>query len=160
MNVGFIGLGRMGSRMAQRLIEAGHELTVFDAVPAKADLPGARTARNTRELGACDAVLMSVTDGQAVLAALQGPDGLLAGAHSGLLLIELTTIGVADSQRVAELCQAAGVDYVRSPLLGTLDSAESGHLTALISGPEKAIERARHLLSHLCAAQHELGPAE
>ena len=103
---------------------------------------------------------MSVTDGQAVLSALQGPDGLLAGAHSSLLLIELTTIGVADSQRVAELCQAAGIDYVRSPLLGTLDSAESGHLTALISGPEKSIERARHLLSHLCAVQHELGPGE
>jgi 3-hydroxyisobutyrate dehydrogenase/2-hydroxy-3-oxopropionate reductase len=160
MKLGFIGLGRMGRRMAQRLVDAGHELNVFDAVAAKADLPGARTAACPRELGTCEAVLMSVTDGTAVLAALQGPDGLLAGAKPGLLLIELTTIGVADSERVAALCAPKGLDYVRSPLLGTLDSAASGRLTALMSGPEGAIDRAHPIMAELCQEQHYLGPTE
>jgi 3-hydroxyisobutyrate dehydrogenase-like beta-hydroxyacid dehydrogenase len=161
VKVGFIGLGRMGSRMAQRLLDAGLDLAVYDAMPERAAaLTGARPVAAPRELGPCEAVLVSVTDGAAVLSALEGPGGLLSEARPDLLLIELTTIGVADSARVADACLAAGVRYVRSPLLGTLDSAAAGKLIALVSGPSEAAVAAAPLLAHLCAEQRYLGPGD
>src|SRR5262249_27003457 len=136
--IGFIGLGRMGSRMAKRLLEADLQLTVFDADRARAQelvTQGANVGESPRAVAAgSEAVITSVTDGVAVLALLSGEDGLLAGAPPNLLLIEMSTIGVEDSRRVATACAAAGLRYVRAPVLGTLDAAEEGSLNALISG--------------------------
>jgi 3-hydroxyisobutyrate dehydrogenase-like beta-hydroxyacid dehydrogenase len=161
MKIGFAGLGRMGGRMAQRLIDASLDVSAYDAVPGKAAaLSGARPVQSPGELAECEAVLTSVTDGPAVMSLLAGPGGLLAKAKPGLLLVELTTIGVADSERVAAACEPAGVRYVRSPLLGTLDSVATGKLIALVSGPPEAAAAARPLLAHLCAEQRYLGPAE
>jgi 3-hydroxyisobutyrate dehydrogenase len=162
--IGFIGLGRMGQRMAGRLLDADLQVTVYDVVGEKAsDLGrrGAQVARSPREVAASsDAVFTSVTDGPAVLAALNGSDGLLAGAAANLLLIEMSTIGVEDSREVARACEAAGVRYVRSPVVGTLDAATGGTLRALLSGPRDAVDDAIPLLEHLTAERRYLGPAE
>jgi 3-hydroxyisobutyrate dehydrogenase-like beta-hydroxyacid dehydrogenase len=156
-----IGLGRMGRRIAARLLGAGLLASVYDIDPAKAEGLDARQASSAKDaVAGAEAAVTMVTDGPAMLAALEGSNGLLAGAERGLLLIDMSTIGVDDSRRVASLCEAAGVRYVRSPVLGTLPSAEAGQLTALTSGPRDAVEAAQPYLRHLCSRQHYLGPAE
>lgn len=156
-----IGLGRMGSRIALRLLQAGLEVAVYDVETAKTAALGGGAASSAREAAAgAEAAITMVTDGQALLAALGGQEGLLAGAAPGLLLIDMSTIGLNDSKHVAEACEAADVRYVRSPVLGTLPSVEAGQLTALVSGPKEAAEEAQPLLAHLCAQQHYLGAGE
>ena len=153
--IGFIGLGRMGSRMAARLLGAGLSLTVYDVVDARARvLAGALVAGSPREVAErSEAVFSMVTDGPAVLS-------LLDGWPSGVLHIDTTTIGVADSRRVAERCSELGVRYVRSPVLGTLEAAEAGALVALVSGPRASVDLALPLLKHLSQRQVYLGEAE
>jgi len=162
--VGFVGLGRMGQRMARRLLEADLQVTVYDiAADRGAELArdGAQVATSPRETAVgAGAVITSVTDGPAVLAVLSGPDGILAGAEANLLFVDMSTIGVEDSRQVAALCEAARVQYVRSPVLGTLDVATAGNLTALISGPREAVDAALPLLEHLIGRHHYMGPAE
>jgi 3-hydroxyisobutyrate dehydrogenase-like beta-hydroxyacid dehydrogenase len=162
--VGFIGLGRMGQRMATRLLDAGLQLTVYDVDGEKSGILGRRGAQIAalpRAVASeADAIISSVTDGPAVLDAMMGPDGLLAGASSELLFIEMSTIGVDDSRQVAAACEAAAVRYVRSPVLGTIDAAAGGTLNALISGPRAAVDDALPLLAHLTAQHTYLGPAE
>jgi 3-hydroxyisobutyrate dehydrogenase-like beta-hydroxyacid dehydrogenase len=145
----------MGSRMAGRLLSAGLSLTVYDAVPGRADLlSGAFAASSPREVAErSEAVFSMVTDGPAVLS-------LLDGWPSGILHIDTTTIGVADSLRVAERCLELGVRYVRSPVLGTLEAAEAGGLVALVSGERSAFEAALPLLQHLSREQRYLGSGE
>jgi 3-hydroxyisobutyrate dehydrogenase len=153
--IGFIGLGRMGSRMAARLLAAGYSLTVFDAVPGRAEvLAGAGVARSSREVAErSEALFTMLTDGPAVLS-------LLDGWPEGLLYIDTTTIGVADSARVAERCAEMGVAYVRSPVLGSLEAAAAGALVALVSGPRSAAAEALPLLKHLSQRQIYLGGGE
>jgi 3-hydroxyisobutyrate dehydrogenase-like beta-hydroxyacid dehydrogenase len=162
--VGFIGLGRMGQRMARRLLEADLQVSVYDIDPERASElghDGARIAASPREAAEhAQAVITSVTDGPAVLAVLSGPDGILASAKDELLFIDMSTIGVQESRMVDQLCSAAGVRYVRAPVLGTLDVAASGSLTALLSGPREAVDAALPLLEHLIARHHYMGPAE
>jgi 3-hydroxyisobutyrate dehydrogenase-like beta-hydroxyacid dehydrogenase len=130
--IGFIGLGRMGQRMASRLTDAGFQLTGFDVDMTKADAlrsRGAIVAQSPADLASQSvAVITSVTDGLAVLRALSGPAGLLSTAAPGLLLIEMSTIGVDHSRQVAEACGEAGVRYVRAPVLGALGAAAGGTL--------------------------------
>jgi 3-hydroxyisobutyrate dehydrogenase-like beta-hydroxyacid dehydrogenase len=153
--IGFIGLGRMGSRMAGRLLSAGYALTVYDAAPGQTEsVSGASVASNPREVAErSEAVFTMVTDGPAVLS-------LLDGWPSGLLHIDTSTIGVVDSARVAERGAALGLRYVRSPVLGTLEAAAAGALVALVSGPRPAVDAALPLLAHLSRQQRYLGQAE
>jgi 3-hydroxyisobutyrate dehydrogenase len=145
----------MGSRMAGRLVAAGYSLSVYDAAPGRADaVSGAAAATSPREVAErSEAVFTMVTDGPAVLS-------LLDSWPSGLLHIDTSTIGVADSAQVAERCSALGVEYVRSPVLGTLEAAEAGGLVALVSGERSAVDRALPLLKHLSREQRYLGSGE
>jgi 3-hydroxyisobutyrate dehydrogenase len=100
-----------------------------------------------------EAVFTMVTDGPAVLSVLEE-------FQPGLLHIDTSTIGVADSARVAEQCAKLGVRYVRSPVLGTLEAAEAGALVALVSGERSAVDDALPLLKHLSREQRYLGTGE
>jgi 3-hydroxyisobutyrate dehydrogenase-like beta-hydroxyacid dehydrogenase len=152
---GFIGLGRMGSRMAGRLLAAGLPLIVYDQVLDRANsLEGAVQAGSPREVAdGAEAIISMVTDGPAVLS-------LLNDWPPELLFVDMSTIGVADSQRVAERCAKMQVRYVRSPVLGTLEAAEAGALTALVSGRQEDVEAARPLLTPMTQKQIYLGPGE
>src|SRR5919199_60624 len=95
-SIGFIGMGHMGSHMAQRLLHAGYPLTVYDRTREKAQEMGqwgARVAQTPRELAAgCQVVMASVTDDKAQKEVMFGPDGALAGVHSGSIVIDLSTV--------------------------------------------------------------------
>jgi 3-hydroxyisobutyrate dehydrogenase len=88
-----------------------------------------------------DVILTMLSDGDAVLAAMEGPDGALAGAGAGATWLQASTIGLEATSRCAELAEGAGLVFVDAPVLGTKKPAEEGQLVILGSGPEEARER-------------------
>ncbi|MGH2514686.1 MAG: NAD(P)-dependent oxidoreductase, partial [Ktedonobacterales bacterium] len=105
--VGFIGLGHMGSAMAQRLLDAGYPLTVYDRTQARAQRvgqQGASVAQAPTDLAArCDVVMVCVTDDaaqQQVMFGQDGHDGVLAGIRDGAIIVDLSTVSPGASRRL------------------------------------------------------------
>src|SRR5437016_849781 len=103
-SIGFIGMGHMGSHMAQRLLDAGYQVTVYDRTKKKAQvvgLRGAQVVKTPKDLGAdCQIVMACVRDDRAQGEVMFGPDGALAGVHGGLILIDLSTVSPYASSRL------------------------------------------------------------
>lgn len=150
MKIGFVGVGRMGGPMARNLARAGHELIVFDvndAALASAGGIGMQPAASAAEIAAgTEAVFVSVPGPEHDERVMLGPDGVLAGAQPGLLVIDTTTITVPLSRRLHELAAAAGIDYLEAPVSGAPHGAEAGTLTVMAGGDEAVFARARPLL--------------
>ena len=148
--IAVIGLGRMGSGMAQSIQKAGYSLVVWNrssakTVPfAKAD---ARVAVTPREAAAAaDIVISSLLDDDSVLNMLQADDGILAGLPQGGVHLSTTTISPRASSRLAELHAAHGSHYVATNVLGRPTAAASGALAALIAGEPDVIAKVRPVL--------------
>ena len=151
MDVGFIGLGNMGSGMASNLIKAGHTVTAWNRSPAPIEAlarDGARAARSPAEAFDADAVITMLGTDQAVREVILGP-GLLAGARPGLVHIVSSTISVAFAQELEAAHEQAGVGYVAAPVLGRPDVAAAGGLNILAAGRPAAVDRAQPLLQAL-----------
>ncbi len=107
VKVGFIGLGNMGSRIAQRLLDHGYQLSVYDRNLEKAEAIAAHDAvvpRNMLELARTSDVLLScLTNDEAVRSVYTGPEGLFAGARPGSVVLEMSTISPESSPRAALL---------------------------------------------------------
>lgn len=161
MRVGFVGLGNMGSAMVGRLLQAGHELVVYNRTRDKAaafEGRGARVANSAREAASsAEALVTMLSDDQAVLAALLGEDGALSGLGRGCLHISSSTIGVETSRRLAELHRERGHEYVAAPVLGRPEAAEAGKLVVLAAGAHAALERAQPIFRAFGEHTHELG---
>lgn len=141
--VAFLGLGAMGKPMASRLVDAGYLVTAWNRTPGRADdliKRGARVADNPRDAAAGSRVIvLMVSDPVAVAAVLGGDRGVLAGAREGSTVVNMSTIGPADSRRFAGQCEKAGVRYVESPVMGSIGQATSGTLVAIVSGDTAAV---------------------
>src|SRR3954470_22761039 len=144
MRVAFLGLGRMGVRMATHVLDAGHDLTVWNRTPGKAGelvAAGAREAKTPAEAtaGADVAVLM-----------LFGPESvrevLPAIVRDGLLVIDSTTIGPAAAHEFGRLCKESGARYIDAPVAGSLEPAASGTLGVLAGCDEADWAEAEKLL--------------
>jgi 3-hydroxyisobutyrate dehydrogenase len=144
MRVAFLGLGRMGVRMAQHVLDAGHELVVWNRTPGKAGeliTAGAREAKTPGDAveGADAAVLM-----------LFGPDSVRAVlpevARDGLLVIDSTTIGPDAAREFGRLCRERGARYIDAPVAGSLEPAAAGTLGVLAGADEADWPRAQELL--------------
>jgi 3-hydroxyisobutyrate dehydrogenase-like beta-hydroxyacid dehydrogenase len=158
--VAVVGLGAMGSRIARRLLGAGHELVVWNRSPAKAEPlveAGAVAEQTPAEAArAADAVVLMVADPRALRAVTEGDDGVLAGATPGTTVIQMSTVGPAD---VAELASRIpeGVELLDAPVLGSVSEAEAGRLTVFAGGPAELVEKWTPLLSALGPVLH-VGP--
>lgn len=155
--VSVVGLGAMGSRIAQRLLSAGHHVTVWNRSPARAaalgDL-GASVASTPAEAAAQAEVLITMISGpEALRAVSEGPGGVAAGAHRSLTVIEMSTTGPAAVSRLAALLPA-GTGLLDAPVLGSLREAEAGSLTIFAGGPVPQVDEARPLLSVLGTVIH------
>jgi len=141
--VAFLGLGAMGKPMASRLVDSGYLLTAWNRTPGRADeliKRGARVADNPRDAAAGSRVIvLMVSDPAAVSAVLGGDRGVLAGARQGSTVVNMSTIGPADSLRFADECGTAGVRYVESPVMGSIGQATAGTLVAIVSGDTTAV---------------------
>jgi 3-hydroxyisobutyrate dehydrogenase len=111
-----------------------------------ADRSGVEVCESAREAAAgADVILTMLSDGEAVLAAVEGTDGALADAREGAIWVQASTIGLEATGRCTELAERAGVVLVDAPVLGTKKPAEEGQLVILGSGPEEARERLQPL---------------
>ncbi|HEY1725866.1 MAG TPA: NAD(P)-dependent oxidoreductase [Steroidobacteraceae bacterium] len=143
MKVGFIGLGRMGAAMATRLIQAGHELTVYNRTSERArplaDL-GARVA--TRVADACrgEAVITMLANDEAVRSVVFEPGGMLASADSGTAHLSMSTVSVALSGELAAAHAKVGQRYVAAPVFGRPDAAAAGKLFIVTAGARAAVD--------------------
>jgi 3-hydroxyisobutyrate dehydrogenase-like beta-hydroxyacid dehydrogenase len=143
MKVGFIGLGNMGSRMAASLLRAGHEVTVFNRTPSKAQglvEQGARLARNVAEACRGDAVITMLADDVAVESVVLGQNGVLQSLRNGGIHVSMSTISVALSERLTAAHAGAGQHYVAAPVFGRPELAAAGKLFIIAAGAPEVIE--------------------
>jgi 3-hydroxyisobutyrate dehydrogenase-like beta-hydroxyacid dehydrogenase len=146
MEVGLIGLGRMGTGIAKSLLRAGHRVTVYNRTPARAIAlrgDGAIVATSIAEVCNGDAVLTMLADDSAVESVVFGVGGVLKSLPHGHAHISLSTISVALSDRLATEHASAGQDYLAAPVFGRPESAEGGKLAIVAAGQKATIDRFR-----------------
>ncbi len=161
--VGFIGLGLMGHGMAKNILQKGFPLLVMahrNRAPVD-DLigRGAREAASPRDMAAeADIIVLCVTGSPQVEALVRGPDGILAGARSGLMLIDSSTSDPVSTNALAEELKAAGVTLVDAPLSRTPKEAEAGTLDCMVGADPAAFEAARPVIACFAAKIVHVGP--
>jgi HAD superfamily hydrolase (TIGR01450 family) len=158
--VGVVGLGRMGSRVAHRLLGAGHDVVVWNRSPERmAPLAerGAHPAATPADAAARATVLITLlSDSAALRSVTEGRGGIAAGTDASSTVIEMSTVGPAGVEFLASALPAdAGL--LDAPVLGSLGEAEAGSLTILVGGPAALLERVRPVLSTLGTPLH-VGP--
>ena len=160
MDIGFIGLGDMGSAIAANLLKAGHTVRVWNRSPqaaAKLAALGATVADSAAHAFAGDAVFSMLADDNALRAVLLD-SGVLAGAAPGLVHVNLATISVALAEQLATLHAQHGVDYVAAPVLGRPDVAAAAKLNIVAGGTDRAIDRVLPLLDAIGQKTWRAGP--
>jgi 3-hydroxyisobutyrate dehydrogenase-like beta-hydroxyacid dehydrogenase len=144
--VGVVGLGAMGSRIARRLLDAGHELTVWNRTRARAEAFGAPVADSPADAASgADVVITMVADPPALAAVTEGPDGVAARAGDATV-IDMSTVGPAAVERLASVLRT---DLLDAPVLGSITEAEEGSLSIFVGGEQAVFERRRELLEAL-----------
>lgn len=150
--VAVVGLGAMGSRVAGRLLAAGHELVVWNRTRERAAQlvrAGAVAVESPADAARrADVVVTMVSDPDALHAVTRGPDGVLAGARAGTTIIEMSTVGPAAVSNLAGALDG-GAELLDAPVLGSLAEAESGALKIFVGGPPAVAERWAPLLEAL-----------
>lgn len=161
--VALIGLGLMGSGMARRLLGAGFPLTVWNRNPERAKAlarEGAHVAATPREAAArADVVLSMVADDAASRAVWLGDHGALAGATSGAVLVESSTLTVGWVGELFREAAARGCELLDAPVTGSKPQAASGELVFLVGGSASALEAARPALVAMSRAILHVGAA-
>jgi 3-hydroxyisobutyrate dehydrogenase-like beta-hydroxyacid dehydrogenase len=152
--LGFVGLGAMGSRITQRLLGKGHEVTGFDIFPpAKAqDLVarGMKWAESGRAVcEQADITFVMVTNTAALQSAFAGPNGLLAGLGPGKLVIDMSTVSPTASRALAVQVRQKGADMLDAPVSGSVTLVEQGKLSVMVGGSRATFERARPVLEDI-----------
>jgi 3-hydroxyisobutyrate dehydrogenase len=162
MSVGVAGLGNMGSAIAQRLIETGNAVAVWNRSAKKCKplaAEGAGVAPNAAALaGAADTVITILTDTAAIDAVYGGPSGLLAGDIKDKLFVEMSTVPPHVETALAERVRAKGAVFVECPVGGTTGPARQGKLIGLMGADAADAARAMPLLNQLCRRIEHCGP--
>jgi 3-hydroxyisobutyrate dehydrogenase-like beta-hydroxyacid dehydrogenase len=149
MNVGFIGLGRMGVGMAVNLLKAGHYLTVYNRTPARAEAlvtKGAKAAGSIADACRGDAVITMLANDEAVENVVLGRDGVITNLPLGALHVSSSTISVSLSQRLSEEHAKKGQQFVSAPVFGRPEVAAAGQLFVVAAGAPTAVDVAAPLL--------------
>jgi 3-hydroxyisobutyrate dehydrogenase-like beta-hydroxyacid dehydrogenase len=149
-NLGFIGLGVMGSQMVNRLLEKGHTVTGYNRTRAKAQWlidKGMRWADSPRAVAvAADVTFAMVTNAAATAAITDGPDGLLAGLSSGKFFVDMSTTSPDVSRALAAKVRDKGADMVDAPVSGSVITLQQGKLSVMVGGKRETFERLKPLL--------------
>lgn len=150
LKVGYIGLGVMGKAMARNVLRSGFSLTVWNRTAAKADELlefGAKWAESPAELAkAVDVVCVNVSDTSDVLDIVLGENGVIVGAHEGLIVIDHSTIKPAGSREIYERLKEVGVWSLDAPVSGGDIGAQQGTLTIMVGGDFDALEKVMPVL--------------
>jgi 3-hydroxyisobutyrate dehydrogenase-like beta-hydroxyacid dehydrogenase len=152
-NLGFVGLGAMGSRMVKRLLDAGHAVTGYNRTKSKAqwllDL-GMRLADSPRAVvEAADITLSMVTNTAALKAVTEGPEGILAGLGPGKIYVDMSTVSPAASRDLASRVAAKGAHMLDAPVSGSVLTLEAGNLSIMVGGDATAFDRVKPILENI-----------
>jgi 3-hydroxyisobutyrate dehydrogenase-like beta-hydroxyacid dehydrogenase len=163
--VAVVGTGRMGSAIAHALARAGHELVLHNRTRDRADRLAAELGGSTRAVAtpaeaaaSADVVLTMLADDAAVESVFMGAEGVLAGARSGSVVADLSTVDPSTIRRMDAHRRADGVGLLDSPVSGSTQTAESGELTLMIGGTATDVERARPALGSISRTLVHVGP--
>jgi 3-hydroxyisobutyrate dehydrogenase-like beta-hydroxyacid dehydrogenase len=152
-NLGYIGLGAMGGRMASRLIDKGHAVTGHNRTRSRAQWlidRGMKWADSPRAVAeAADVIFVMVTDSNSRDAVPSGPDGFLAGLGTGKVIVDSSTVSPAISREVAEKVRAKGADMVDAPVSGSVTTLESGKLSVMVGGKKATFDRIKPILDDI-----------
>ena len=148
--IAFIGLGAMGRPMAANVAKAGYDLNVFDLAPAAvAELAalGATAADSPAQAAAgSDIVLLSLPNAAIVAGVVTGENGVLAGSHSGQMIIDLSSVTPEHTRKMAALARDKGVGYLDAPVSGGVAGAAAGTLTIMVGGDPAAFAACETIL--------------
>jgi 3-hydroxyisobutyrate dehydrogenase-like beta-hydroxyacid dehydrogenase len=161
LTAGVIGLGNMGTPIAERLLDAGYDVRVFNRTPAKARPLVARggvVAGSAGELAAdVDVILTSLPDDAAFEAVAAE---VIGNARPGTTLVDVSTVSPEASAKVAAAAEDASVAYLRAPVSGNPSVVRAGNLTFIVSGPHETLERVEPILLAIGPTVHEVGDGE
>ncbi len=153
LKVGYIGLGLMGKPMARNILKAGFELYVFNRSRGKTlELvsEGANEGSSPADVASkVDIVFTNLPDSQDVLAVTLGKEGILEGAHPGLIYVDNSTIKPATAREVYQACKEKDVSFLDAPVSGGDIGAQNGILTIMVGGDEAALDKALPVLNVL-----------
>jgi 3-hydroxyisobutyrate dehydrogenase-like beta-hydroxyacid dehydrogenase len=148
--IGFVGLGVMGGRMAKRLLDAGHRLSGYNRTRSKAEWlieAGMRWADTPREVAEeAEITISMVTDSRALRAIVNGPDGILAGLGDGKLYVDMSTVSPAESRELARRVAERGARMLDAPVSGSVATLEEGNLAIMVGGAAEDVEQALPVL--------------
>src|SRR5215210_362128 len=151
MKLGFIGLGAMGAPMARNLLEAGHELAIWNRTPERVDPlveAGARQADSPADAASgTRATILMVTNAEAVQEVLFGEEGVVEGLPAGGAVINMGTIGAVATTRIAEKLDHLGFSMLDAPVAGSTPVADAGELGIMVGGDEKTFKEFEPVLA-------------
>jgi 3-hydroxyisobutyrate dehydrogenase-like beta-hydroxyacid dehydrogenase len=149
-NLGFVGLGVMGSRMVKRLLDAGHTVTGYNRTKSKAQSlldAGMKWCETPRAVAQSAEITFSmVTNTEALRTVALGPDGVIAGLGPGKIYIDMSTVSPAAIRDIAVQVAAKGAQMLDAPVSGSVITLEEGKLSIMVGGERAACERARPIL--------------
>lgn len=160
--VGFIGIGAMGTPMSNNLLKAGFPLTIYDRNPAQtkdfADR-GVQVAASCSEVASkSDFVLATIGSVADDLEAILGAEGVLEGAHPGLVLIDHSTVGIVATRKIAAAANKQGVKFLDATISGSVGPAQEAKLGFMVGGDAEVLDEARPVLEAMSEKIHHLGP--
>lgn len=159
--LGFVGLGAMGSRLARRLLAAGHQVIGWNRTAEKArDLvaAGLTLAKSPRTVAeGAEAVFVMVTDDAALRAVALGPDGIVAGLGAGAILVEMSTVSPVVVRELVAPVTARGATIIEAPVSGSTITVEQGSASFMVGGDPAAGERVRPFLLAMGTAVTHVG---
>ena len=160
--VGCIGLGTMGGPMAGHLLDAGHEVAVWNRTASKGDelvARGARRADSPADAARdADVVVTCVSDTPDLVAVVLGDHGVIEGIRDGAVLLDCSTVSPSAEKELAEALAGKSVEVVDAPLSGGAEGAKNGVCTAFVGGSETAFASAKPILEAFCKTITHLGP--
>ncbi|HEY6073994.1 MAG TPA: NAD(P)-dependent oxidoreductase [Anaerolineales bacterium] len=149
-NLGYIGLGVMGSRMVKRLLDAGHRVNGYNRTRAKADWlldAGMSWGDSPRAVAASSEISLSmVTNTTALQSVMEGPEGVLAGIQPGHIHIDMSTVSPAYSREMARQVEARGGSMLDAPVSGSVITLEEGRLSIMVGGDLAVFEKVKPVL--------------
>jgi 3-hydroxyisobutyrate dehydrogenase-like beta-hydroxyacid dehydrogenase len=149
-NLGFVGLGVMGSQMVSRLLDKGHKVTGYNRTRAKAEWlikKGMQWADSPRAVAAAAEITFAmVTNAKAIESISEGPDGILAGLSAGKFFIDMSTVSPEVSRALAAKVRTKGADMIDAPVSGSVITLQEGRLSVMVGGRQETFEKLKPIL--------------
>jgi len=164
MKVGIVGTGLMGSQIAERLLEIGYEVFIYNRNKNKARSlikKGGIWASSSREIGErCKLVILCLTDGAATKEVCLGSDGLLNYSKGDLVVGNLSTISPTESAEIAQIMKRRKIHFFQMPVMGGPDLARKGELIAILSGEKDCVDRNMKIIRDIARTVFYVGKTD